>query len=67
MTQDPLFFLVIFACLAVFAVLLVGVIGFAKGGDFNKKYANKIMRLRIVLQFIAVLLIVLYVWLRNGG
>lgn len=67
MTQDPLFFLVILACLAVFAVLLVGVIGFAKGGDFNKKYANKIMRLRILLQFIAVLLIVLYVWLRNGG
>lgn len=67
MTQDPLFFLVILACLAVFAVLLVGVIGFAKGGDFNKKYANKIMRLRILLQLIAVLLIVLYVWLRNGG
>ncbi|MHA1128193.1 MAG: twin transmembrane helix small protein [Alphaproteobacteria bacterium] len=67
MTEDPLFFLIIFACLAVFGVLMVGVIGFAKGGEFNKKYANKIMRLRLLLQFIAVILIMLYVWLRSGG
>lgn len=67
MAQDPLFLLVVFACLAVLGVLMVGVIGFAKGGEFNKKYANKIMRLRIVLQFVAVMLILLYIWLRNGG
>lgn len=67
MTQDPLFLLVIFACLAVLGVLMIGVIGFAKGGEFNKKYANKIMRLRLLLQFIAVILIMLYVWLRSGG
>lgn len=67
MIQDPLFLLVIFACLAVLGVLMVGVIGFAKGGEFNKKYANKIMRLRLLLQFIAVILIMLYVWLRSGS
>lgn len=67
MTFDPLFLLVAFACLAVVVVLIIGVGGFARGGDFNKKYANKIMRLRILLQFIAVLLILLFIWLRSGG
>lgn len=67
MTRDPLFVLVIIACLAVLAVLMIGVGGFAKGGDFNRKYANKIMRLRILLQFIAVVLIVAYVFFSRGG
>jgi hypothetical protein len=68
MTDDPLFLLAAFACLAVLAVLMVGVGGFARGGDFNKKYANKIMRLRILLQFVAVLLIVAFVYFtRRGG
>lgn len=67
MTQDPLFILVIFACLAVVAVLMTGVIGFAKGGEFNRKYANKIMRLRILLQFVALVLIMLYIFLHDAG
>ena len=48
-------------------VLLVGVGGFARGGEFNRKYANKIMRLRILAQFVAVMLIVLFVWLPKRG
>jgi hypothetical protein len=43
-------------------ILMVGVGGFARGGSFNAKYANKIMRLRLLAQFIAVILIVLFVW-----
>ncbi|NNU81532.1 twin transmembrane helix small protein [Halovulum dunhuangense] len=62
MTDQPLFYVALFACLAVLGVLLVGVGGFAKGGDFNRKYANKIMRLRLLLQFIAVILIVAVVY-----
>ena len=67
MFSDPLFILVILACVSVFVVLIIGVASFAKSGPFYKKYANKIMRLRVALQFVAVMLIVLYVWLRNGG
>jgi Hypoxia induced protein conserved region len=62
MTRDPLFILAAIACLAVVAVLLVGIGGFARGGDFNRKYANKIMRLRLLLQFAAVLLIIAFVY-----
>lgn len=62
MTRDPLFVLAAFTCLAVLGVLVVGVAGFARGGEFNKKYANKIMRLRLLLQFVAVVLIVAFVY-----
>jgi uncharacterized membrane protein affecting hemolysin expression len=55
------------ACLAVLAVLLFGVGTFAKGGDFNRKYANKIMRARLIAQALAVALIVLTAWLARGG
>lgn len=55
------------ACLAVLAVLLFGVGSFAKGGDFNRKYANKIMRLRIIAQAVAVVLILITVWLARSG
>lgn len=64
MKDDPLFYVVAIACLAVVVILMTGIAGFAKGGDFNRKYANKIMRLRIVAQFVAVVLILLFVWLR---
>jgi len=67
MAHDPLFIVVAIACLLVVLVLLVGVGGFARGGAFNAKYANKIMRLRILAQFIAVVLIVLFVWLAKRG
>jgi hypothetical protein len=67
MASDPLFYVVVIATLAVLAILMVGIAGFAKGGEFNRKYANKIMRLRIAAQFVAVMLILLFVWLRNGG
>ena len=51
----------------VVAILLFGVGSFAKGGDFNRKYANNAMRWRIGAQFFAVLLILLFVWLRGGN
>ena len=49
---------VMVVCLLVVIVLMIGLGGFAFGGDFNKKYANKLMRLRILLQAIAILLII---------
>jgi Hypoxia induced protein conserved region len=40
---------------AVVAVLLVGVFAMARGGAFNAKYGNKLMRARVVLQALAIL------------
>lgn len=67
MTRDPLFILAGVACLAVLAVLMIGVATFARGGEFNRKYANKIMRLRLLMQFIAVVLIVVFVYFSRRG
>ncbi|WP_341211103.1 twin transmembrane helix small protein [uncultured Limimaricola sp.] len=65
MLQDPLLVLVILAVLIVAGILMFGVGTFGKGGDFNRKHANRIMRWRIGAQFVAVLLILLYVFLRG--
>ena len=59
--------IVIVACLLVLIVLMIGLGGFTFGGEFNRKYANKIMRLRILLQAIAILLIILFVYFSKGG
>ncbi|MCV2882450.1 twin transmembrane helix small protein [Actibacterium sp. XHP0104] len=67
MLNDPLFIVVAAACLVVVFILLLGIGGFAKGGDFNRKHANRLMRYRIVAQFVAVVLILLFVLLRRNG
>lgn len=65
--DDLIFPLILIAMAAVVIVLMIGIGGFAKGGAFNQKYGNKMMRLRIIAQFIAVCLILLFVWLRGSG
>jgi len=65
--KDPLFIVVAIAVLVVAAILLTGIGGFAKGGDFNRKHANKVMRYRIYAQAVAIALILLFVLIRRGG
>ena len=67
MTSDPLFWVMVIAVMAVAAILLMGLGTFGKGGDFNRKHANRIMRWRIGAQLAAVLLIILFVYLRGGN
>ena len=67
MASDPLFVLVILSMAIVAIVLLTGIGGFGRGGEFNKKYANKIMRLRIVAQLFAVILILAFVYFSESG
>ncbi|MDQ2095936.1 twin transmembrane helix small protein [Rhodalgimonas zhirmunskyi] len=67
MANDPLFWVVALACVAVLIILMVGVGGFAKGGDFNRKHSNRLMRWRIIAQAIAIAVILLFVWLRSKG
>ncbi len=67
MLSDPLFIVAAIAALAVLAILMVGIGGFAKGGEFNRKHANRIMRYRIIAQAIAVALIVAFAYLQSKG
>ncbi len=50
--------LIVLAMLAVLGVLFIGVFAMVRGGEFNRKYGNKLMRLRVILQFTVVALIV---------
>ena len=59
--------ILLLAMAAVVVVLALGIANFGKGGMEAAKKSNKMMRLRILFQFIAVVLIVLYVWLRGQG
>ena len=67
MFDDPLVFIPIAACLVVVLILLTGIGGFAKGGEFNKKNANKLMRWRIYAQAVAIVVILIYIWFRGQG
>jgi hypothetical protein len=59
--------LIVVALVAVLITLLTGVVGMLRGGQFNKQYGNKLMRLRVALQGVAVLLIVVYVAFIRGA
>jgi hypothetical protein len=64
--SNVLFVLLIIAMAATLGVLFFGLFSMARGGEFNKRNANKLMRLRVLMQFIAVALFVLLILtLRN--
>ena len=67
MLQDPLFLTLAAACLVVVVILMLGIGGFAKGGEFNRKHANRLMRYRIYAQAIAVVLLLLFLYARSKG
>lgn len=60
-------YFIIAAVVATALVLLFGVLTMARGGEFNRKYGNKLMRLRILMQAIAVILIMLSLWAASSG
>ncbi len=61
------FFLMVVAMLAVLGVLAIGLFSMANGGEFNRKYGNKLMRARVMLQGLALLLFAVAVMTGSGG
>jgi hypothetical protein len=53
--------LLVIAMLATLGVLFLGMFSMAKGGEFNRKYGNKLMRLRVIMQGLAILLFLLLI------
>ena len=48
---------------AVFITLCVGIYALFRGGDFGRSYSNKLMRLRVLLQAVAiVVLVAAFMW-----
>ncbi|HUC61133.1 MAG TPA: twin transmembrane helix small protein [Alphaproteobacteria bacterium] len=51
----------------VVITLITGVVSMFKGGAFNKKYSNKLMRLRVALQALALALFAIFMlFFRHG-
>lgn len=59
------YILAILVMFAVAVVLVRGLFNMMRGGDAN--LSNKLMQMRVLLQFIAIVLIVLTLWLTGGG
>lgn len=55
------------ALLAVAVILGWGVLTMARGGDYNLKNSNRIMRYRIIFQAIALIIILSLMWLKRGS
>ena len=51
--------LIIIGLILVFIVLVIGLVSMLTKGDFNKKYSNKLMRLRVITQGIIILIFAL--------
>ena len=56
----------IFAALTL-GSLMVGVVAMGKAGDFNRRYSNKLMRLRVTFQLAAVVCLILAVVALQAG
>ena len=67
MLSDPIFIIGILACFVVLIILMIGIGSFAKGGEFNRKHSNRLMRYRIIAQAVAVIIIVIYAYFRSRG
>ena len=55
--MSPLAVALLLAMLATLGVLIVGLVGCFRGGAFNDRYGNRLMRTRVVLQLVAVILL----------
>lgn len=59
MQDKPLFLIVAVSALVVTAILATGIGGFARGGEFNRRNGNRLMRWRIIAQAIAIIIIII--------
>ena len=64
MKDDPLFYLLMTAMAVVVLILMTGIGAFAKGGEFNRKNGNRLMRWRLIAQAVTIAIFLLYMWMR---
>jgi len=63
--MDIFSYLIPAALTAVAVVLAFGIYALFRGGDFGRSYSNKLMRLRVLLQAIAIAVLMGAVWWRT--
>jgi hypothetical protein len=63
--MDIFSYLIPAALITVSLVLAFGIYALFRGGDFGRSYSNKLMRLRVVTQAIAIAILVGALWWRS--
>ena len=63
--MDVFSYLIPVALVAVATVLGIGIYALFRGGEFGRSYSNKLMRLRVVTQAVAIVILVGAVWWRS--
>lgn len=67
MQLQPVDALLAIALAAVFITLCFGIYSMMKGGQYARSNSNKLMRLRVALQFVAIIVLVAAFWFKRGG
>jgi len=62
--MDLFSYLIPVALGAVALILAVGIYALFRGGDFGRSYSNKLMRLRVVAQAVAIAVLMGALWWR---
>jgi hypothetical protein len=63
--MDIFSYLIPAALTAVAVVLAFGIYALFRGGDFGRSYSNKLMRLRVVMQAVAIAVLMGAIWWRT--
>lgn len=63
---DILQVLLLIALAAVALALALGVFAMSRGGDFSRRWSNRLMRVRVAVQFVAIVLLAAVIFLRGG-
>jgi hypothetical protein len=63
--MDIFSYLIPAALITVTVVLGLGIYALFRGGDFGRSYSNKLMRLRVVTQAVAIAVLMAALWWRS--
>jgi multisubunit Na+/H+ antiporter MnhB subunit len=63
--MDPFDVIIRIALGVVFLILCFGIYAMFRGGDFGRSWSNKAMRMRVVAQFVAILILVAALWFKQ--
>jgi Hypoxia induced protein conserved region len=66
MNIEPLNIAIFIAMGLVFAVLVAGIVNLSLNSDAARSRSNQLMRLRVLAQFIAVVLLMAGLWLKTN-
>lgn len=64
--MDIFNYLIPAALFIVFVTLCFGIYALFRGGDFGRSWSNRAMRMRVVAQFVAIIILVAAMWWKQS-